>query len=186
MYRQLLRLLPALVLICLAVLALSGPRRAAAEGQKVQLYPADRAVIRQIRRYRNETWRWQSLMGVPRTPSARAAETDPSHTFKLWVRDLWKHRAIRTRGKAARPPHRSGWLCIHHYEGSWTDPGAPYYGGLQMDLSFQRTYGRELLRRKGTADNWTPLEQMWVAERAHRSGRGYYPWPNTARYCGLI
>jgi hypothetical protein len=27
---------------------------------------------------------------------------------------------------------------------------------------------------------------MWVAERAHRSGRGFYPWPNTARHCGLI
>jgi hypothetical protein len=27
---------------------------------------------------------------------------------------------------------------------------------------------------------------MWAAERAHRSGRGFYPWPNTARYCGLI
>jgi hypothetical protein len=55
-----------------------------------------------------------------------------------------------------------------------------------MDASFQRTYGRELFRRKGTADNWTPLEQMWVAERAYKSGRGYYPWPNTARYCNLI
>ena len=72
------------------------------------------------------------------------------------------------------------------HEGAWNDPNAPYYGGLQMDLSFQRTYGPRLLRRKGTADHWTPVEQMWVAERAHRSGRGYYPWPNTARYCGLI
>jgi len=27
---------------------------------------------------------------------------------------------------------------------------------------------------------------MWAAERAHRAGRGFYPWPNTARYCGLI
>jgi hypothetical protein len=25
-----------------------------------------------------------------------------------------------------------------------------------------------------------------VAERAYRSGRGFYPWPNTARACGLI
>src|SRR5205085_646291 len=65
-------------------------------------------------------------------------------------------------------------------------PTAPYYGGLQMDLGFQRTYGRYLLARKGTANHWTPLEQMWVAERALRAGRGFYPWPNTARYCGLI
>ena len=55
-----------------------------------------------------------------------------------------------------------------------------------MDLSFQRRYGAYLLRRKGTADKWSPIEQMWVAERAHRSGRGFYPWPRTARYCGLL
>ena len=55
-----------------------------------------------------------------------------------------------------------------------------------MDIDFQRAYGPELLRRKGTANRWTAVEQMWVAERAYRSGRGFYPWPNTARYCGLI
>ena len=81
---------------------------------------------------------------------------------------------------------RRAWLCIHRYEGSWTDRGGPYYGGLQMDISFQQSYGWHLLRHKGTADHWTPLEQMWVAERAYRSGRGFYPWPNTARACGLI
>ena len=88
--------------------------------------------------------------------------------------------------RALNVPHKDAWLCIHHYEGSWSDPNPPYYGGLQMDLGFQRTYGGALLRAKGTADHWTPLEQMWVAERAHRAGRGFYPWPNTARYCGLI
>jgi len=55
-----------------------------------------------------------------------------------------------------------------------------------MDRQFQRTNARWLYRHKGTADHWTPLEQMWTAERARRSGRGFYPWPNTARYCGLI
>jgi hypothetical protein len=55
-----------------------------------------------------------------------------------------------------------------------------------MDLAFQRLYGAELLRRKGTANRWTRLEQMWVAERALRAGRGFHPWPNTARACGLI
>jgi len=83
------------------------------------------------------------------------------------------------------PPHKAQWLCIHRYEGSWTDPGSPYWGGLQMDWGFMSTYGHDLLRRKGTADHWTPHEQMWVAERAWRT-RGFYPWPNTARYCGLI
>ena len=188
MFRHLLRLLPALILVCLAFVALSGPRQAAAERQESRLYPADRAILKQVRRYRSETWRWQSLMGLPRTPTSRAAETSDSdaRAFRIWTRNLWKRRAVRVRRKAARPPHLSGWLCIHRYEGSWKDPNAPYYGGLQMDLTFQRMYGPELLRRKGTADHWTPLEQMWVAERAYRSGRGYYPWPNTARYCGLI
>ena len=86
---------------------------------------------------------------------------------------------------ALNPPHKSEWLCIHRFEGSWSDSGAPYYGGLQMDITFQRHYGGYLLRTKGTADRWTPLEQMWVAARAHRSGRGFSPWPNTSRLCGV-
>ena len=99
---------------------------------------------------------------------------------------LWQHRAVARQGSGrSNPPHKAQWLCIHRYEGSWTDPNSPYYGGLQMDVEFQRTYGRELLRAKGTADHWTPLEQMWVAERAYRT-RGFWPWPNTARYCGLL
>ena len=55
----------------------------------------------------------------------------------------------------------------------------------QMDLGFQKTYAPWLVRVKGTADHWTPLEQIWTAEKASRS-RGFWPWPNTARFCGLI
>jgi len=81
----------------------------------------------------------------------------------------------------------SAWLCIHHYEGSWQDSGDPFWGGLQMDTGFQSTYGSDMLRAyHGNANVWHPLDQIIVAERARRSGRGYYPWPNTARYCGLI
>jgi hypothetical protein len=172
--------------MCLAVAALTATHQASAEGKKVTVIPGDGGLVRQIHRFRKQTWRWQSVMGVRRTPASRAALKGPSRVFKVWVRDLWKRRAVRARRTARRPPHQSGWLCIQRYEGPWNDPDAPYYGGLQMDISFQRTYGRHLLSRKGTADRWTPLEQMWVAERAHRSGRGYYPWPNTARSCGLI
>lgn len=92
------------------------------------------------------------------------------------------------------------WLCIHRYEkdpdqGWATNTGNGYYGGLQMDIDFQRAYGPKVLgfpdaetmfKKKGTANKWAPREQMAVAEYARRSGRGYYPWPNTARYCGLI
>jgi len=98
----------------------------------------------------------------------------------------WKAGASRARTRAEHPPHGAAWLCIHRYEGPWTDPDAPYYGGLQMDLTFQRMYGWRLLRRDGTANRWSPLEQMWVAERAIRAGRGFHPWPVSARRCGLI
>jgi hypothetical protein len=76
--------------------------------------------------------------------------------------------------------------CIHRYEGAWTDPGAPYYGGLQMDLTFQQEYGSTYLRAWGTADHWPPGVQIAVAIRAFLSGRGFYPWPNSARRCGLL
>jgi hypothetical protein len=97
----------------------------------------------------------------------------------------WLRRDRRYLYRLTHPPHLRQWLCIHRYEGSWTDSGFPHWGGLQMDMSFQRTYGPAEFRKYGTADHWTPLEQMWAAERAFRS-RGFYPWPNTARYCGLI
>ena len=77
-------------------------------------------------------------------------------------------------------------LCIHHYEGAWTsNTGNGYYGGLQMDRRFMQRYGRGLLGRWGTADNWPAWAQLEVAARAHDSGRGFTPWPNTARSCGL-
>jgi hypothetical protein len=134
-----------------------------------------------IDRFRHRTWHWQRVMGHPVTLTLRHPPAEPSVRIRTW-----KRIAVRTQTTAEHPPHARAWECIHHYEGSWTDGNAPYYGGLQMDLGFQRRYGRALLARKGTANHWTPLEQMWVAERALRAGRGFYPWPNTARYCGLL
>ena len=132
-----------------------------------------------IRRYRAKVWRWQALMGRARTHRSIRPSTRP-------VLRYWTRAATHAYRSAIRPPHKGAWLCIHRYEGSWNDPDPPYYGGLQMDVQFQRTYAPTLFRLKGTADHWTPLEQMWVAERAHRSGRGFWPWPNTARMCGLL
>jgi hypothetical protein len=81
----------------------------------------------------------------------------------------------------------SSFMCIHHYEGAWNaNTGNGYYGGLQMDRSFQGSYGADFLRRWGTADNWPVWAQLQAAARAYQSGRGFYPWPNTARACGLI
>ncbi len=148
-------------------------------------------LLAQIVKYRKETWRWERLMRLPRTRASRVAERTNDREQRLLILNAWREKAEKRRSQAANPPRRRQWLCIHRYErhprqGWASRTGNGYYGGLQMDLSFQRTYAPELLRTKGTADRWTPLEQIWVAERAYRSGRGFYPWPNTARYCGLI
>ena len=94
-----------------------------------------------------------------------------------WYRQVWEGYQ--------HPPHKAAWLCIHRYEGSWKDRWDPYWGGLQFDRQFMDTYGSYLVRLKGYS-GWSVLEQMWTAEKAFRSGRGFGPWPNTARYCGLI
>jgi hypothetical protein len=142
-------------------------------------------LLRGITVHRDETWRWQRLMYRPRTPYSDMARYIRSVAYRKWLLDVWHHRAVVAKQRALNPPHKRQWLCIHRYEGSWRDPNAPYYGGLQMDHEFQATYGLDLLRSKGTAEHWTPLEQMWVAERAYRT-RGFWPWPNTARYCGHL
>jgi len=78
-------------------------------------------------------------------------------------------------------------VCIHHGEGAWnTNTGNGYYGGLQMNHDFMQHYGAEYLHQWGTADHWPAWAQIAVSIRAYRSGRGFYPWPQTARNCGLL
>jgi hypothetical protein len=139
----------------------------------------------QVYAYQRAAWRWERLMGAPLSPTEGRVLKEMSIPDIQKAVALWERRAHTARVKAQHPPHLGAFLCIHHFEGSWTDAGGPYYGGLQMDLGFQRTYGGWLLRTKGTADHWTPLEQIWTAEKAAKS-RGFWPWPNTARFCGLI
>jgi hypothetical protein len=108
---------------------------------------------------------------------------------------------------SAQPVHADsvmrGLLCIHTYEAPWNyDKDAyghnkTYDGGLQMDLSFQKTYGFTYVRvfgRKvrvsfydlwGTADHWPIKAQLQAGRNAYRS-RGWWPWPNTARFCQLL
>ena len=173
-------------LACAALLSQPAP---AADNQRT-LAAGSRYLIPQIDRWREETWRWQRLMAKPRTHSAATERESLSPVYREWVLRLWKKRALRARREALNPPSVSKWLCIFRHErhpgqGWRTNTGNGYYGGLQMDIRFQRRYGRWLLRRKGTANRWTPIEQIWVAERGRRA-QGWYAWPNTARYCGLI
>lgn len=93
----------------------------------------------------------------------------------------------RAKGEYRTVPH--WWvkqaMCVHRYEGSWRDPNGPYYGGMQMDLQFQRRHGGWMLKHHGTADHWSPRAQLIVAWRGYKQ-RGWHPWPNTARRCGLL
>jgi hypothetical protein len=123
--------------------------------------------------------------------------------------DLWQQRAaaaalqVAKHPRAASPFHRrhakarrllqassplsDAFMCIHRYEGSWrANTGNGYYGGLQMDRAFMRTYGADYVERWGTADGWPAWAQLDAAERAYRAGRGFFPWPNSARACGLM
>jgi hypothetical protein len=144
---------------------------------------AKRPVLRHVNprltlRLRAIAWRWQSILG--RRHSKLVASPASPRALRFWRRQA--RHMLRV---AKHPPHKAAWLCIHRFEGSWGDSGDPYWGGLQMDRGFMRTYAPALLLRRGWANRWSALEQMWVAERAFRT-RGFYPWPNTARYCGLI
>jgi hypothetical protein len=172
-----------LLLMALVLAGTKAVRAGAAEAR------ASRAAVaylgRQVLAYEADTWHWQHTMGLETTPTARRSLAAMSVGDAKRTLALWRRRARHARIRAQHPPHLATWLCIHHYEASWTDPYGPYYGGLQMDVSFQRRYAPRLFRIKGTADHWTPLEQIWTAVRAART-RGYWPWPNTARVCGVL
>jgi hypothetical protein len=146
----------------------------------------DGKVVRKIKSYQRATWRWQRVMGVARTPDRKRYLKTRDRRFRIRVMHQWRKRAIRTKRRAMNPPNKAHWRCLQRYEGPWNDARDPYWGGLQMDRSFMRAYASRHLLRRGWANTWTPLEQMWVAERALRAGRGFYPWPNTARKCRLI
>jgi hypothetical protein len=179
-----LRLLVLAGVLILALAALTGANNASAAEQRID-------VVEEIGDLRQQTWDWQGLMRVRRTPTSYEERDTVGVAYLEWLRDLWRARATRAATRAQDPPHESEWRCIHRHEasraGGWSaSTGNGYYGGLQMSVQFQRALAPELLRRKGTADNWTAVEQMWVAERAVRRGYGFTPWPLSARACGLL
>ena len=179
--RMVLPLVLALLLLAGTASALSAAtpkHRAVPKPGALAAHTVPRVNALLTRRLRAATWRWQAVMG--RRRSRLVAPLDSQKALGFWRRE-----ARHVRWLASHPPHRRGWLCIHRFEGGWGDSGDPYWGGLQMDRGFMRAYAPRFLLRRGWADRWSPLEQMWVAEHAHH-GRGYSPWPNTARSCGLL
>jgi hypothetical protein len=171
-----------------AALALPGSSQAAADDTLAARTGED--LLPRIDVWRNRTWYWQRVTGARLWPTRYLEQRYPDLEYRRWVLELWRGRALRAKSRALRLPNRDRWLCIFRYErnpaqGWHTYTGNGFYGGLQMDLRFQQRYGLWLLRRKGPAHRWTPVEQIWVAERGRRL-QGWYAWANAASACGLI
>ncbi len=185
--RPRIRTLSRLTVLVLALSALAG--EAPAETSDASAATVDRlaAVTEKVRDARAATWRWQRLRAVRLARNSPLPRWTMSLEQRRAILRVWRERLGKVRRRAYNPPYHRVWLCIHRHEGPWTaNTGNGYYGGLQMDRTFQRQYAPRFLRRKGMAHRWKPIEQIWVAERARRSGRGFYPWPNAARMCGLV
>lgn len=142
--------------------------------------------------YVSATHRWQARHDAPLSVAGHASKS-PGCAYVRWAARRWQ--------KHSRQAHReylawftatyAKWACIHSHEGSWQDENLPQMGGLQFDPDFQSTYGSEFIKAYGDAGNWPVYAQLLAAERAYHgyhgyAGRGFYPWPNTARACGLI
>jgi hypothetical protein len=86
---------------------------------------------------------------------------------------------------ARRSAREAMWLRVASCESgdgkgaiNWdVNTGNGYYGGLQMDRTFQQTYDPDAYATLGTANNWPAWRQMRAADRAYES-RGLAPWPN--------
>jgi hypothetical protein len=150
------------------------------------------ALFTRVSYSRRLTLRLRSLYPGHITRSFASAKAGTgTETLRLWQR-RGALAALAVAQHEADGAVIPGWLsdafqCIHRFEGSWSsNTGNGYYGGLQMDLAFQGLYGAEYESRWGTADNWPVWAQLRAAARAYQSGRGFAPWPNTARFCGLL
>lgn len=152
--------------------------------------PPHAPLVRRLRSERLLAERLEQIFpGRVRPPVRTAQAGGVAAALGSWeTREAKAALAVAVHLQPALPPTLvRAFSCIHSYEGSWSaNTGNGYYGGLQMDVGFQRLYGPTYLRRWGTADNWPVWAQLDAAVRAYRSGRGFWPWPNSARICGLL
>jgi len=149
-----------------------------------------------------------ALISVTSTGAIVTNEFKGQSAFQWNKRYIKEHKALTKLGKKTRTIQgklhklakagpafgrhylEQNFLCIYGFENGgygWTaNTGNKYHGGLQMDMEFMKDYGAEYLKAFGTADKWPISVQIAVAIKAYLSGRGFYPWPNTARFCGLL
>lgn len=143
-------------------------------------------IVKGIRFYRSSTWTWNWMLG---TNLARFSKWSPKHSCAFLH---WLAISARKKSQKARKEFQAWfvyalakWDCIHRHEASWYGDNNPTYdGGLQMDDSFESSYGSDFIRLWGhDASDWPVWAQLRAAERAFAS-RGFGPWP-TRKYCGL-
>jgi hypothetical protein len=191
----------------LVALALAVPVSTATGGQPSSTHPVSRTLVveqparavcsaycqarllrRQLQRVHGRTVALAHRAALPVPPPPRLGWRRSSLRVQLihQAHVLGRYRAQARRPLRLRLERFEAWVCIHRHEAAWNDSGDPYWGGLQMDRSFMLAYGRDMIARHrgGLADTWTPAEQIVVAERAYAT-RGYAPWPQTSRSCGV-
>jgi len=128
---------------------------------------------------------WRAL-AEERGDQLSASHARERRAWRIARRRLRVIYHLRAAMRSSVDPVRRGLLCIHRFEGSWSAAtGNGYFGGLQMDIGFQATYGGPLLQRLGPANHWPVEAQLAVGTIAYYAGRGFGPWPNTRRSCGL-
>jgi hypothetical protein len=151
-------------------------------------YCQARVLRHQLRRVHSSTVALAHRAALPVPPPPRLGWRRASLRVQLvhQAHVLGRYRAQARRPLRLRLERFEAWVCIHRHEAAWNDSGDPYWGGLQMDRGFMLAYGRDMIARHrgGLADTWTPAEQIVVAERAYAT-RGYQPWPQTSRSCGV-
>jgi Transglycosylase-like domain len=154
----------------------------------------ERAAVRWLR-HRIVKRSRAALLPTPRSAHLSWRASQVRKELAWWSKTDRRTRRLASVPLSARIPRWHEWQCIAHYESmnTWTmspstspGSGGAYWGGLQMDIGFMHTYGEDMIERHhgGLADTWTAAEQITVANRAWQT-RGYEPWPNTSRMCGL-
>lgn len=144
-------------------------------------------VICLVQWWRRDTWRLQTDLARPHTPTRHAELRSTDKAYREWIRRLWKRRALRL--ERVYPPWSRAWLaeamCIHHYEGAWNEPGGigpDVSGGMQIGRHEWITFGGGYWAPE--AYQAAPAHQLLVAHRYWQVA-GWRPWPSTAAICGL-
>jgi hypothetical protein len=145
-----------------------------------------------IHHHRRAANRLRAGMGLRPIPYLWIAERHTtSDARRLRILGYWRHvHAHAVRQWHSYAPWTPGWhadaMCVHGYEGSWTVDhgiGPRVSGGMQIgDSEWAHFGGLAFAPRAYLA---TAHEQLLVAWRYWRVS-GWYPWPSTARMCGLI